>query len=97
MIIVVFFIIQRLRLQKIVYKNPFLKKTLDNVFCLHSGLVIKKKRSGIEKTSNKAKGDAFEEFAKRSLEAYLDQTNGGHHGTSNRIGTDTDRRSVGQV
>lgn len=48
-------------------------------------------------TSNKAKGDAFEEFAKRSLEAYLDQTNGGHHGTSNRISTDTDRRSVGQV
>ena len=43
MVIVVFFIIQRLKLQKIVYKSPFLKKTLDNVFCLHSGLVIKKR------------------------------------------------------
>lgn len=37
-------------------------------------MVIKKKRPCMEETSNKAKGDAFEEFAKRSLEAYLDQT-----------------------
>ena len=44
MVIVVFFIIQRLKLKKIVYKGPFLKKTLDNVFfCLHLGLVIKKR------------------------------------------------------
>ena len=35
MVIVVFFIIQRLKLQKIVYKSPFLKKTLDNVFFVY--------------------------------------------------------------
>ena len=35
MVIVVFFIIQRLKLKKIVYKSPFLKKTLDNVFFVY--------------------------------------------------------------
>lgn len=46
MIIVVFFIIQRLKLQKKRLQNPFLKKTLDNVFLFTFRFGNQKKRSG---------------------------------------------------